>query len=80
MVTMKMRAEHPSDRLALEVFGKDLFPPPLDILPVQPGIDDRPAVRVRKQPKIYMIECERKRHAQPKDALGNFFYVAGLGF
>ena len=43
------------------------------------AIDLRPAVAVREQPQIDVVEGERQRHAQPADAARDLDDLGGRG-
>src|SRR5690606_1646006 len=83
MIGMEMCADHPRDRLALQMRVEDMPPQITNFLRVEAGIDERPAVGVFDEVEIDVIEARNgDGHSHPEKAITDFkdFTVTRSGF
>ena len=68
VIGVKVGGEDPRDRPAVQRLLEDLLPELADPGVAQAAVDQAPALAVRQQPQIDVIEAgDRQRHAQPLD-------------
>ena len=69
MVRVVMRDEHPRDRFRRQRARQQRVPGLAAGFPVEPGIDERPAIRVFEDVDIHMVERHGQGQPHPEDAL-----------
>jgi hypothetical protein len=65
--------------LARQCVGEHGLPVRLDVVEVEAGVDDGPAVLLLQQPQVDVVQLEGQRHAQPAHAGREFQRLAGAG-
>ena len=73
MIGMVMGDHHAADGPPAQWPGQNLRPGRTAAPPIQPGIDDRPAVRFGQRIDVHMVQRHRHRHAQPQDPRGHLY-------
>src|SRR5262249_29221168 len=72
MIGVIMRHDEPRELLAGERARRERFPNLLSGLVRDSGVENRPAASILDEVDVNMVQPERQRHAQPKNAGGDF--------
>ena len=79
VIRVVVRDQNPSHGLARQRPRQKRLPHRTTLLPVEPGVHDRPGIALIEDVDVLMVERHGERKPRPKDALGHLLYVARLG-